>query len=431
MSSLHKHKRRIMKPFSVSYLLRPYVLVLLFHVWNNVIFCNAIEDQHHEVSYLHGGTVCFTCPPGTFRYRHCSRNFTSSDCRPCPPQTFQSHHTQARRCQNCLQECLHDTNMVAVKACSRTADLTCKCRDGYYLHNDGFTHTCKKHTPCDRDQYTLQNGTATSDFVCSMCPENQFYKGQGQCVSCTSCESMNKTQLTPCSSDEDATCHETQSTSVTEMTAHNPSESNNTPFIIAGILGVAIVVVVAALALIFHYKRREHTITLPLNVESPDPGKPDATSLPLLAQRQVSSSSSTYHPAEFPELADPTTWTMEVFLILSRRLTQNWKAFMRNLPGDATYNAEVHYKCEQVELDVQGIPERVYQMLQWWSVSQSGPDVSVDNILYTLHKIGGCEDVQKEIRRHCSKLTRRKAKNNSSANDNNDALAESGRLMTS
>ncbi|XP_067659178.1 tumor necrosis factor receptor superfamily member 14-like isoform X2 [Haliotis asinina] len=430
MSSMHKHKGRIMKPSSVSYLLRPCLLVLLFHVWNNVIFCTATGDQYDTVSYLHGGTVCFKCPPGTFRNKHCSRNFTASDCRPCPPQTFQSHHTQARRCQDCLQECLHDTNMVAVKACSRTNDLTCECKDGYYLHYDGFTHTCKKHTPCDRDQFTLRNGTSTSDFVCSKCPENQFYRGQGQCVSCTSCESINKTQLAPCSPYEDAKCHETQDTPVTEMTAHNPNESNSIPFIIAGVLGLVIVVVVTAFALLFHLKRRKHTITLPSTAESSNPGKPDETCLPILPRRQVSSSSSTYHPPEFPELVDPNLWTKEVFFILSRRLTQNWKAFMRNLPGDATFSADVHYKCEQVELDVQGVPERVYQMLQWWSVSQSGPDVSVDSILHTLYKIGGCEDIKKEIRRQCAKLTKSKAKNNLSANDN-DASAEVDLLMTS
>ncbi|XP_071109263.1 uncharacterized protein [Haliotis cracherodii] len=436
MGSLNTYKRRMTKPsqiFSVSFLNGPAVLVVLFIVWDNVTCCNATEDQHHAVSYLHHGTVCFKCPPGTFRYRHCVMNFTSPDCRPCPPQTFQSHHTQAGRCQPCLDQCLHDTNMVVVQACSGTSDLICECTGGYYLYNDGYTHTCKKHTPCDSDQFTLQNGTSTSDFVCSMCPGNQFYKGQGQCVSCTSCAALNKTQLSPCTTDEDATCEVTQDMSVTEMTARNQHESNNIPYITAGVSGVVMVIVLLMLSLVFYLKRRKHTIALPHNAESPDPGKHDATSFPLLPPRPVSlsSSTSTCHHAQFPELADPNTWTKDVFLILSRTLTRNWKVFMRNLPGDTDFNARVHYKCEQVELDVQGVPEQVYQVLQWWSESQYGPAVSVDSILYTLHKIGDCEDIQKEIRHKCSKLARSKPKKKPSNIDNNDVMVESGTLMTS
>ena len=62
------------------------------------------------------------------------------------------------RCAECTKQCL-DPNALVDRPCSATADMECRCKDGYYNHSKGSGEwMCIPHSKCGPGKEPLQNG---------------------------------------------------------------------------------------------------------------------------------------------------------------------------------------------------------------------------------------------------------------------------------
>ncbi|XP_046564757.1 tumor necrosis factor receptor superfamily member 1A-like isoform X2 [Haliotis rubra] len=409
------------------------------------------ERDDHLTTYLHNGHTCFKCEPGTHLLRHCTSNFNLSVCVPCTPGHFQTHYTRAKRCEPCHTHCLHDDNMIGVKACSATEDLVCKCREGFYEHEigHGIIRTCFPYTPCEPGQIVVKKGTDFIDQECGFCEPGLFAKGDN-CVPCSSC-SGNTTVLQPCDVTADTVCSKVQQVNDTGVEVpdevENDTDTVKLVSIAAGIFGCggSIILIVV---IIFKRKRppqnddsiiQTDKSNVPLLVVRPPATATSTTTPPATAtstttpsatatsttaspvtaddvrkasvkrQRSRTLSDSSVVSAStqiyFSSLQDPDTWTRQIFPILQNHLTGNWKMFMRNLPGDEDYVSSIDARCEQICDDVRNdVREQIYTALREWKQAHDWPIMSVESILCSLQFIDGCEIMREKISKKATKL---------------------------
>ncbi|XP_067658967.1 tumor necrosis factor receptor superfamily member 5-like [Haliotis asinina] len=390
----------------------------------------------HLTTYLHNGLTCFKCEPGTHLVRHCTSNFNMSVCAPCPLGQFQTHYTRAKRCEPCHTHCLHDDNMIGVKLCSATEDLVCKCREGYYEHRVEIGHavirTCVPYSTCELGQIVVKKGTDFADQECGIC-EPGFYAKGDNCLPCSSCRG-NTTVLQPCDVRADTVCSTDQQVNSTGV--ERPDEVDDDTDAVK-LVSIAIGILMCGgsiilIAVFLKRKRRQqnddNTVqtdksNVPLLVVRTPPATATSTSTPPVTaedvrkasvkrQRSRTLSDSSVVSAStqiyFFSLQDPDAWTGDIFPILQKHLTGNWKMFMRHLPGDEEYASCIDARCEQICDDIRNdMQEQIYRALREWEHAHHWPIVSVESVLCALQTIGGCETMREKIFKKATRLDER------------------------
>lgn len=201
--------------------------------------------------------ACDLCAEGYFRDAsgRCTR------CGPaCPSGSFEAHECVAngdnardRECATCTS--CGELNREPLRACSSTSDTECGlCKPSFYLDSNS---TCARCSACNFNTYRVASCSATHDIVCGECdaacvgcsgpgPEScdqcahEFFwdgstsgqcsacspacgpgefeaspcisNGGGaadrQCLQCTDCAALHRSEQQPCSEAVDATCGE-------------------------------------------------------------------------------------------------------------------------------------------------------------------------------------------------------------------------------
>nr|XP_013006326.1 tumor necrosis factor receptor superfamily member 23-like isoform X2 [Cavia porcellus] len=100
--------------------------------------CNADE-------YIYAHRCCKMCPTGQYVEKLCMRPHTQGVCVKCELGTFTAYANGLESCLVC-STCRADQEVV--RECSPTTDRKCKCKQGYFPEDAGFSEFC---TPCDKD----------------------------------------------------------------------------------------------------------------------------------------------------------------------------------------------------------------------------------------------------------------------------------------
>ncbi|XP_062855163.1 tumor necrosis factor receptor superfamily member 14-like [Trichomycterus rosablanca] len=214
-----------------------------------------------RAEYEINGECCPMCAPGNHVYRHCTE-YTSTTCVPCTKSTYTAEPNGLLECLSCT---VCDTGQgIQIKMpCTLVLDTVCGALDGYYCIDR--RDSCRKalsHSNCSPGQYIRQRGTEHTDTVCDACPGSTFSNGSFEkCQPHLKCKDLNRIEVTSGTNLSDVVCGAKSYRDVT-----------------AGVLGSAVVVVLAVAVSIFIYwkiKMKEQTLEVqetdthsPLNTTS-------------------------------------------------------------------------------------------------------------------------------------------------------------------
>ncbi|KAK2850766.1 hypothetical protein Q5P01_007042 [Channa striata] len=195
----------------------------------------------HQRDYQIGNMCCPMCPAGFQVNEDCSR-FRNTSCLPCTVGTFMNQPTARRQCHICSR-CAEASGVTIKRSCTTTSDTVCEPLPQFYCMNS-TEESCveaQKHKSCQPGQLISQKGTASSDTLCSRCPDGTFSDGTlTLCRPHTQCESQNLQLIKEGNAAADAECGE--------------KRSNRTRTLVGAI--VFVVILILGAVLFFVYKKR-------------------------------------------------------------------------------------------------------------------------------------------------------------------------------
>ncbi|OPL20485.1 tumor 11b necrosis factor receptor superfamily member, partial [Mytilus galloprovincialis] len=145
----------------------------------------------HSTYRANNGLTCLVCPPGFYRKSDCTTNGTISACEPCKGGYYNNQYNIATSCARCIAYCI-DKNAVLETTCNATADMTCRCKDGYFNHSKGSGEwICLQHSLCLPGTELRNTGTPEHNTVCTMCENGTFSPNvslTAKCLPCSTCD---------------------------------------------------------------------------------------------------------------------------------------------------------------------------------------------------------------------------------------------------
>ncbi|XP_027005836.2 tumor necrosis factor receptor superfamily member 14 isoform X1 [Tachysurus fulvidraco] len=136
--------------------------VVIFILMNGLISSLPLEAEtrHHRTA-----DSCKECPAGQFM-KSCN------SCLPCAANTFINKANNEHSCLDCFMDCRAELHLQLVSPCTKTADVVCKCIEGYVCERmDEYTGQCKRcklqppvHTTSQPPAQTSSLTTAQTTF---------------------------------------------------------------------------------------------------------------------------------------------------------------------------------------------------------------------------------------------------------------------------
>ncbi|KAK2850770.1 hypothetical protein Q5P01_007046 [Channa striata] len=166
----------------------------------------------HRAEYQIRNECCPKCLPGSRVKTDCTE-FRSTSCLACLDGTYMDQPTGLKYCLSCTN-CETGSGLRIKTLCTATSDAVCEPLDGFYCV-DSTENSCvraTKHRSCEPGQYVSSKGTASSDTLCSRCPDGTFSDGTlTLCRPHTQCESQNLQLIKAGNAAADAECGERSS----------------------------------------------------------------------------------------------------------------------------------------------------------------------------------------------------------------------------
>ncbi|KAK2810757.1 hypothetical protein Q5P01_000355 [Channa striata] len=163
----------------------------------------------HIPEYLTETGCCPRCSVGSRVKTDCKESRPTS-CLPCLEGTYMNKPSGLKYCFSCTN-CDEGSGLKKKKSCRTTSDTVCEPLDGFYCV-DSTENSCARanqHRRCEPGQYVSSKGTASSDTLCSRCPDGTFSDGTSTiCQPHTQCESKNLLLKRPGNVSTDAECGE-------------------------------------------------------------------------------------------------------------------------------------------------------------------------------------------------------------------------------
>ncbi|XP_063408620.1 tumor necrosis factor receptor superfamily member 11B-like [Mytilus trossulus] len=165
------------------------------------------------------GLTCLVCPPGFYRKSDCTTNSTIAVCEPCKDRHYNNQYNIATSCAQCSAYCI-DKNAVPETTCNATADMTCRCKDGYFNHSKGSGEwICLQHSPCQPGTELRNTGTPEHNTVCNMCENGTFSPNMSltaKCLPCSTCDGDRKIHKA-CNEKTDVICSSHDTTPIVNI----------------------------------------------------------------------------------------------------------------------------------------------------------------------------------------------------------------------
>ncbi|VDI55318.1 nerve growth factor receptor (TNFR superfamily member 16), partial [Mytilus galloprovincialis] len=173
----------------------------------------------HSTYRANNGLTCLVCPSGFYRKYDCTTNGTIAACEPCKGGYYNNQYNIATSCARCSAYCI-DKNAVPETTCNATADMSCRCKDGYFNHSKGSGEwICIQHSPCKPGTELQTTGTPEHDTVCTMCENGTFSPNvslTAKCLPCSTCDGERKVQKA-CDEKTDVICISNDETSIVDI----------------------------------------------------------------------------------------------------------------------------------------------------------------------------------------------------------------------
>ncbi|KAJ8017143.1 hypothetical protein DPEC_G00014690 [Dallia pectoralis] len=152
--------------------------------------CGPAEYRIHD-------ECCPMCAPGNHVYKHCTE-FTSTSCAPCIGSTYIDQPNGLPACLSCTT-CDPGFGLMVKQSCRPSSDTVCEPLEGFYC-TEPTKDGCKaaqSHSSCKPGQYIRQNGTKSTDTVCSNCTGETYSDGFTSCQPHTQCDTLNLQEIKP------------------------------------------------------------------------------------------------------------------------------------------------------------------------------------------------------------------------------------------
>uniref|UniRef100_A0AAY4BFD4 TNFR-Cys domain-containing protein n=1 Tax=Denticeps clupeoides TaxID=299321 RepID=A0AAY4BFD4_9TELE len=166
-----------------------YMFVTCTFLFIIIMSCYGCKQAEYGID----SECCPMCSPGYFVHRHCTE-YTSTTCLPCPSSTFIGEPSGLEKCRSCTT-CDTNLGLRIQKNCTSVSDTTCDPLEGNFCSrfSPPSCSLAQKHTQCEPGQYIKQNGTASTDTVCTDCVGDTYSDGSfSTCRSHTQCKLMRK-----------------------------------------------------------------------------------------------------------------------------------------------------------------------------------------------------------------------------------------------
>ncbi|XP_071147356.1 tumor necrosis factor receptor superfamily member 6-like isoform X1 [Mytilus edulis] len=343
----------------------------------------------HSTYLALNGLTCYVCRPGFYKRADCTVNETTATCEPCPKREYNGNYNIAMRCEACRNYCV-DPNAIIVNQCNSTADITCRCKDGFYNHSKGSGEwICVPFSDCPPGTEVYLQGTAISDTQCLPCRPGTYSTTtslEDKCLSCSRCTSDQTIQ------------QECDGTRNTVCAANGQSQSWQIYMPIL-IIAVMIGIVVLVLLLLYRYgylstvqekccrfneKGRTEMNDLAIESQSSNSNNNQQTvqirsNLP--AARQAHRSDETCPSTETDRMWSPVFRRISVIINLGE-----WKSVMRTLFSKYYETQVAERKIEEICHDYpNNVTEQIYQCLLKW-LKRAGDEAFLNDVSSALEK---------------------------------------------
>ncbi|KAK2814444.1 hypothetical protein Q5P01_000450 [Channa striata] len=196
----------------------------------------------HRSEYVIGNECCPKCLPGSRVKTDCTE-FRSTSCLACLDGTYMNQPNGRKYCLSCTN-CKTGSGLRIKTSCRTTSDAVCEPLDGFYCV-DSTENSCvraTKHRSCEPGQYVSSKGTASSDTLCSRCPDGTFSDGTlTLCRPHTQCESQNLQLIKAGNAAADAECGE--------------KSSNRTRTLVGAIVFVVFILILGAVLFLLYERK--------------------------------------------------------------------------------------------------------------------------------------------------------------------------------
>ncbi|KAM4738102.1 tumor necrosis factor receptor superfamily member 14-like [Anableps anableps] len=139
---------------------------------------------------------CPMCHEGTVVGRDCTAQ-SGTRCVPCEKGTYMNQPNGMNRCFTC-STCDPGFGLFPKQNCTSTSDTVCDVLSGYFcksLTDNSGCSTAEKHSVCKPGERIRQPGTSRNDTVCELCQQGSFSPDGISCTLWTKCsESQTKVE---------------------------------------------------------------------------------------------------------------------------------------------------------------------------------------------------------------------------------------------
>ncbi|XP_052102828.1 tumor necrosis factor receptor superfamily member 6-like isoform X1 [Mytilus californianus] len=337
------------------------------------------------------GLTCLVCPPGLYRKSDCTANGTKAVCEPCPDGYYNNQYNIATSCALCSPYCI-DKNAAPESTCNATADMTCRCKYGYFNHSKGSGEwICIKHSPCQPGTEVQTTGTPEHDTVCTMCEKGTFSPKvslTAKCLPCSTCDGERKVKKA-CDETTDVICVSHDETAIVNIVVPVVL----TLIVIAGI-GLAVVCLYRK-GKLNHCKKSgkktdedcEPYVGIDLNENTINERK-ELCCPKAEIEIEMYPIPPVNHNQTDDSIQNEVTWS-QLFTEVSAKIRladSIWVDFLRKLFSKVYPNVEeIDNKIDEVRIDHQhnGVKEQIYRCLVAWK-KRAADGACLEDILQAL-----------------------------------------------
>ncbi|XP_052102831.1 tumor necrosis factor receptor superfamily member 6-like [Mytilus californianus] len=342
----------------------------------------------HSTYPASNGLTCYVCRPGFYKRSDCTVDKTTASCEQCSKGEYNGNYNIAMRCEACRTYCV-DQNAIVENQCNSTADITCRCKDGFYNHSKGSGEwICVPFSDCPPGEELYLQGTAISDTQCLPCRSGTYSTTtslEDKCLSCSRCTS-DQTTLQSCDGTRDTVCGTIE---------QSQSWKIYVPIIIVAFI-IGLIVLVFVLLHRYGYLTKLKAMCCRFN----DEGQTEMNDLAISQSRnnnnnqqidEVRSNLPSSRDAYISDQACSSTETDKMWSPVFRRISTGinlveWKSVMRTLFSKYDKIQVAERNIEEICHDYpNNVKEQIYQCLLKW-FKRAGDNAFLDDISSALEK---------------------------------------------
>lgn len=170
-----------------------YNMIIMFVIIILIEPASACRPKEYTTS---DGQCCPMCYEGTVVGKDCTTQ-SGTRCISCEKGTYMNQPNGLTRCLPC-STCDSGFGLFAKQSCTSLSDTVCDVLSGYFcksLTDNTGCSTAEKHSVCKPGQRIKQPGTSRHDTECEFCPQESFSPFGVNCTLWTKCsESQTKVQ---------------------------------------------------------------------------------------------------------------------------------------------------------------------------------------------------------------------------------------------